>query len=84
MMVKELPSRIYRAVEELSQSRHGNYVFHINYTNMAKGVFNHSNQLSNFSKNWGMRGGKTEFHEFRGLILPHFNDSQPENMYSEL
>ena len=35
MMVKELPSRIYRAVVELSQSRHGNDVFHINYTNMA-------------------------------------------------
>ena len=31
-----------------------------------KGVFNLSNQLSNFSKNWGMKHDKTAFREFHG------------------
>ena len=38
----------------------------------SKGVFNLSNQLSNFSKNWKMQRDKTEFHEFCELILPYF------------
>ena len=38
----------------------------------SKGVFNLSNQLSNFSKNWKMQRDKTEFHKFCGLILLHF------------
>ena len=36
----------------------------------GKGVFNLSNQLSYFSKKYGMQHGKTEFYEFRGLVLP--------------
>ena len=31
-----------------------------------------SNQLSNFSKNWGAHRDKTEFHWFHELILPIF------------
>ena len=37
-----------------------------------KGIFNLSNQLSNFSKNWGMQHDKTESHKFQRLISPHF------------
>ena len=43
------------------------------WNSYGKGVFNLSNQLSNFFKNWGMQRGKTEFHAFHGLILPHFD-----------
>ena len=32
----------------------------------SKGVFNLSNQLSNFSKNWGMKDDKTAFCDFHG------------------
>ena len=39
---------------------------------ITKGVCNPVNQLSNFSKNWGMQHSKTEFHEFHGLILLNF------------
>ena len=39
---------------------------------IPKGVFNLSNQLSNFSKNWEMQHDKTEFHKFHRLISPHF------------
>ena len=39
----------------------------------AKGVFNLSNQLSNFSKNWGVQRNKTEFYEFHGLTLTRFS-----------
>ena len=30
------------------------------------------NNSLTFSRNWGMQGGKTKFHKFYGLILPHF------------
>ena len=30
-----------------------------------------ANQLLNFSQNRGMQSGKSEFHQFHGLILPH-------------
>ena len=43
-----------------------------NTYNSIKGVFNLSDQLSNFSKNWGMQRDKTEFHEFHELILLRF------------
>mgnify|MGYP001797847524 CR=1 FL=1 len=42
----------------------------------AKGVFNHSNQLSNFSKNWGMQRSKTEIHKFHRPTLSHFSYSR--------
>ena len=38
---------------------------------LSIGVFNLANQLLNFSKNRGMQSGKSEFHQFHGLILPH-------------
>ena len=42
-----------------------------NAKHWCKGVFNLSNQLSNFSKNWGMQRDKAEFREFHKLILPY-------------
>ena len=45
----------------------------VEYQPYRKGVFNLSNQLSNFSKNWGVQHNKTEFHEFHVLILTHFS-----------
>ena len=36
------------------------------------GVFNRSNQISNFSKNWWMRRNKPEFCQLRGLIFSNF------------
>ena len=44
---------------------HGGYCIYM-YT---KGVFNLSNQLSNFSRNCGLQGGETKFHQFHELIL---------------
>ena len=44
----------------------------------SKGVFNHPNQLYNFSKNWGMQHSKTEFHEFHRPTWPHFSYSRYE------
>ena len=41
-----------------------------NFSN-SKGVFYLSNQLSNFSNNWGMQRSRTEFQKFHGLILPN-------------
>ena len=38
-------------------------------------LISRSNQLCNFSKNWGAQRCKTEIHKFRGLILSHFSSS---------
>ena len=38
----------------------------------TEGVFNLSNQPSNFSENRGMQRSKREFIEFQGLILSHY------------
>ena len=37
-----------------------------------KGVYNLSNQLSNFFKNWVMQQSKTAFCEFHKLNVPYF------------
>ena len=42
------------------------------------GVFNLSNQFSNFSKNWEIKGCKSEVHEFHGVISPHFCNANPK------
>ena len=39
----------------------------------AKGIFNHSNQLSNFSKNWGMQlAGKLNLTSFADWVYRTF------------
>ena len=43
-----------------------------------KGVFNLSNQLSYFSRNWGMQGGKTKCHKLHVLVLPHVYNLSPK------
>ena len=42
------------------------------YCGLKALAINLSNQLSNFPKNWGTQGSKTEFHEFHKLMLRHF------------
>ena len=44
-----------------------------------KDVFNLSNQLSNFSRNWDTRDGKTKFHKVRGLTFTTFLQSKSIN-----